>query len=224
MLAGSLARRIVASLNAAPAKSRISTESGVGLVPFPAARSVPSVALSMHFDQGVKMHDLWRKPRPLLAAAMIAGLAFVPSALASPATVGNFYSQETITATDVSLCTGLTGTVTNTVTDAGRYVDTGRTFHVSGTTTQDYRTDWSDGSYLINHSPTHWAFNTNATGQVVYTAAQQDRGTLYSADGQVIGQLNVFTLTHVTWRDANGNGQPDPGEIKSSVDQFRVTC
>jgi len=36
----------------------------------------------MHFDQGVQMHKLWRKPRPLLAAAMIAGLALVPSALA----------------------------------------------------------------------------------------------------------------------------------------------
>jgi hypothetical protein len=170
------------------------------------------------------MHDLWRKPRPLLAAAMIAGLAFVPSALAGPATVGDFYSQETVPGTDVSLCTGLAGTVTNTITDAGHYVDTGGTFHVSGTTTQDYRTDWSDGSYLINHSPAHWEFNTNSTGQVVYTWAQQDRGVLYSVDGQVIGQLNVFTLTHVTWRDANGNGQPDPGEIKSTVDQFRVTC
>jgi hypothetical protein len=158
------------------------------------------------------------------APAMIAGLAFVPSALAGRATVGDFYFQETITFTDVSLCTGLTGTVTNTVTEAGRYVDTGGTFHVSGTTTQDYRTVWSDGSYLINHSPAHWEFNTNSTGQVVYTWAQQDRGTLYNIDGQVIGQVDVFTLTHITWRDTNGNGQPDPGEIRASVDQFRVTC
>jgi hypothetical protein len=59
---------------------------------------------------------------------------------------------------------------------------------------------------------------------VVYTWAQQDRGTLYNIDGQVIGQLDVFTLTHITWRDTNGNGQPDPGEIRASVDQFRVTC
>jgi hypothetical protein len=45
----------------------------------------------------------------------------------------------------VNPCTGLTGTGTNTATDAGRFVDTGKTFHVSGTTTQDYRVDWSDG-------------------------------------------------------------------------------
>jgi hypothetical protein len=123
---------------------------------------------------------------------------------------------------DVSLCTGLTGTVTNTVTDAGRYVDTRGTFHVSGTTTQDYATVWSDGSYLISHSPAHWEFNTNSSGQVVYTWAEQDQGTLYNVDGQVIGQLDVFTLNHITWKDANGNGQPDPGEIRSSVDQFRA--
>jgi hypothetical protein len=34
----------------------------------------------------------------------------------------------------------------------------------------------------------------------------------------------VFTLTHQTWRDLNGNGQPDPGEFTATVDQFRVTC
>jgi hypothetical protein len=179
----------------------------------------------MHFDQGVQMYKLWRKPRPFLAAAAIAGLTLALAGTASAqATVGTFYNQETITGPDVS-CTGLSGTVTNTITDAGRFVaNADGTFHVSGTTTQDYRTVWSDGSYQINHSPSHFEFNTNATGEVVSTVAQQDRGTLYTADGQVIGNITVFTLTHVTWRDLNGNGQPDPGEFTATVDQFRVTC
>jgi hypothetical protein len=82
MLALSLRARIVASLNASPRKSRPSTESGVRPAPFPSARAVPSVAVFMHFDQGVKMYELWRKPRPLLVAAMIVGLALVPSAFA----------------------------------------------------------------------------------------------------------------------------------------------
>jgi hypothetical protein len=162
-----------------------------------------------------------RRIRLCLPLAVLGLLIFAATASAQ-ATVGTFYQQETVTGTDVS-CTGLTGTVTNTVTDAGRFVDTGGTFHVSGTTTQDYRTDWSDGTYLISHSPTHFEFNTNS-GEFVLTEAQQDRGTLYSADGQVIGQQTVFTLTHTTWRDLNGNGQPDSGEFTSIVDQFRVTC
>lgn len=164
------------------------------------------------------------KVRFCVPLVLLGLLAFAGTASAQ-ATVGTFYNQETITFPDVSLCSGLSGTVTNTVTEAGRFVaNADGTFHVSGTSTQDYRVVWSDGSYEIHHSPSHFEFNTNATGEVVFTEAQQDRGTLYSADGQVIGQLDVFTLTHITWRDVNGNGQPDPGEIKSSVDLFRVTC
>jgi len=164
------------------------------------------------------------KSLSLALAVAALGFASFAGAASARATHGEFYFQETVGGPDVSLCTGLTGIATNTVTDAGSYVDTGKTSHVVGTTTQDYRTDWSDGSYSINHSPAHWEFNTNSTGQVVYTWAQQDRGTLYSADGQVIGKFSVFTLNHVTWRDANGNGLADPDEIRSSVDQFRVTC
>jgi hypothetical protein len=165
---------------------------------------------------------LARRLRFCVPLAVLSLLIFVATASAR-ATVGTFYSQETVTFTDVSSCTGLTGTGTNTATDAGRFVDTGGTFHVSGTATQDYRVDWSDGSYLISHSTSHFEFTTNSS-QFVSTEAQQDRGTLYSADGQVIGQVTVFTLTHMTWRDTNGNGQPDPGEFTASVDQFRVTC
>jgi hypothetical protein len=58
----------------------------------------------------------------------------------------------------------------------------------------------------------------------VSTEAQQDRGTLYSSSGQVIGRQTVFTLSHMTWRDTNGNGQPDPSEVTAGVDQFRVNC
>jgi hypothetical protein len=154
--------------------------------------------------------------------AALSTLVFTGTASAQ-ATVGTFFNQETITGTDVG-CTGLSGTVTNTITEAGRFVaNADGTFHFSGTTTQDYRTVWSDGSYEIHHSLSHFEVNTNATGFVV-TEAQQDPGTLYAADGQVIGKVTVFTLTHLTWRDLNGNGQPDPGEFTAIVDQFRVTC
>jgi len=134
----------------------------------------------------------------------------------------DFYFQQTATGTDVG-CDGLTGTFTNTATTVGQFVDTGKGFHVHGATTQEYRTDWLDGSYSTNHSPSHFEFNTNSRGQFVSTEAQQDRGTRYSPDGQVIGGITVFTLTHITWKDTNGNNEADSGEITATVDH-RVTC
>jgi hypothetical protein len=150
----------------------------------------------------------------LLVAGIAAsfGLAGVASAAA---TTGAFYNQETIVFPDSSLCTGLDGTTTNTITEVGHMVDTGTTTHVVGTTMQDYRSDWSDGTYLISHSPSHFAFDADSTGTTVFTEAQQDRGTLYAADGHVLGYQNVFTLTHLTWRD---------GKVGSGVSNFRVSC
>jgi hypothetical protein len=99
----------------------------------------------------------------------------------------------------------------------------GRTFHLVGTDTQDYRIDWSDGTYLISHSPTHFEFNTNSK-EFVFTEAQQDRGTLYSPDGQVIGTVTVIGGFHMTWRDVNGNLELDPGELTVSTDHVHVRC
>jgi hypothetical protein len=158
-----------------------------------------------------------------LLLAALGLVAFTGTALAQ-ATRGDFMFQNTVTFTDVSSCTGQTGTGVNTATTIGQFVDTGGTFHVHGTTVQVYRIDWSDGTYLLSRSPSHFEFNTNSLGQVVATEVQQDPGILYSPDGQAIGQLTVFTLSHLTWRDTNGNGQPDSGEITADVEQFRVNC
>ena len=105
--------------------------------------------------------SLTRRLRFCIPLAVLSVLIFAATASAQ-ATVGTFLQQETVTFTDVSLCTGVTRTGTNTATDAGHFVDTGSTFHVSGMSTQDYRVDWSDGTYLISHSPSHFEFNTNS--------------------------------------------------------------
>jgi hypothetical protein len=164
--------------------------------------------------------------RRILRCALPAALgliAFTGTASAQ-ATRGDFTFENTVTFTDVSGCTGLTGTGVNIAVTVGEFVATGKTFHVHGLTTQVYRIDWSDGTYLLSRSPSHFEFNVNSSGQSVSTEVQQDPGILYSADGQVIGRLSVFTLSHVTWIDTNGNGQPDAGEVTASVDQFRVNC
>ena len=165
-------------------------------------------------------HVRLRLSVPLAALVL---LVFAGTAGAQ-ANVGKFSFQETVTITDEVSCTGQPGgSGSNTATTVGQFVDTGQTFHIHGTTTQDYRIDWPDGTYLVSHSPSHFEFNTNSL-QFVSTEAQQDRGTLYGSDGQEIGRVTVFTLSHMSWRDTNGNGELDPGEITASVDQFRVTC
>ena len=95
--------------------------------------------------------------------------------------------------------------------------------HVHGTETQDYRIDFEDGRYLISHSPTHFEFNVVGP-RFKNTEAQQDRGTLYAGDGRPIGPVTVHTVSHMTWSDANGNGQPDPGEVTVDVEHFRISC
>lgn len=155
-----------------------------------------------------------------LGALVLAGVSY------GQATVGTFYSQETVTGIEPEfVCQpAATGVVTNTITDSGHFTITEQGVHFSGTTTQDYRIDFADGRYLITSSPSHFEFTATSHGLQVYTEAQQDRGTLYSADGQPIGIVSVFTLTHITWRDSNRNGIPDPGEVTANVSLFRVTC
>ena len=97
-----------------------------------------------------------------------------------------------------AICTGLTGTITDVVTDSGHFVLADDTFHFSGLTLQDYRVDVSDGTYLLSSSPTHFEIGGNTQGQFEFTEAQQDRGTLYAANGDVIGIVSVFTQTHQT--------------------------
>jgi hypothetical protein len=164
----------------------------------------------------------WRCRFSVPLAAL--GLLIFAGTASAQATVGHFSFQQTVQITDEVSCTGqLGGSGSNTATTVGQFVDTGLTFHVHGTTTQDYRIDWPDGTYLISHSPSYFEFSTNSL-QFVSTEAQQDRGTLYSQDGELIGRVTVFTLSHITWRDRNGNEQADPDEITASVEQFRVTC
>jgi hypothetical protein len=143
----------------------------------------------------------------LVAVALAAGAS-------AAATTGTFYEQQATTSPDQSICTGLYGTTTNTATVVGHYVNTDGTFHFEGTLTQDYRSDWSDGTYLISDTPDHMSFNTNG-GDSVHTESQMDRGTLYAPDGSVIGTVTVKTLSHITLHDGN---------VISMVSDFRVTC
>jgi hypothetical protein len=60
--------------------------------------------------------------------------------------------------------------------------------------------------------------------QTVNTTPIQERRTIYSAEGEPIGQVFIHAVSHLSFRDANGNGVPDPGEITANVDRFVFTC
>ncbi len=100
-------------------------------------------------------------------------------------------------------------------------------FHYLLTHTEEGRIDFPSGVYVLDKLTEHFNYNsgTHATTDT-FTSAVQDRGTVYGADGQPTGQIvTIHALTHFTWIDTNGNGDPDPGDdYKASVDHYRLTC
>jgi acid stress-induced BolA-like protein IbaG/YrbA len=159
-----------------------------------------------------------------LVLALLALL--VPSMAQAQANVFRFEFQEPLTgSTSLPECLppDLVGTQTGTETTVGQVTETGQTFQVHGTTTLEYRVVFPDGRYVVGTAVEHFSFIA-AGPQTVNTTPIQERRTIYSAEGEPIGQVFMHAVSHVTFRDANGNGVPDPGEITASVDRFFFTC
>jgi hypothetical protein len=119
----------------------------------------------------------------------------------------------------------LIGMVSGTETTVGQFTATNQGFNVHGTTTFDYQVDFPDGRYVLGTAFEHFDFNINfQSGQTTNTDVIREPRTIYNASGQPIGNVVIHALSHITFRDANGNGQPDPSEITANVDNFRFTC
>ena len=168
--------------------------------------------------------------RGRLVCAALAGLValVLASAANGQATAGPISWQDQLSITDIGLVPcypNLTGTLTGTDTGTGQFVLTSTGVHVQGVETQTYHIDFANGWYLLSSSPTHFDTNFNFfSGQTENTFAQQDHGTLHDANGQLLGSLDVWGVTHLTWRDLNGNGQPDPGEITANINLLKFRC
>jgi acid stress-induced BolA-like protein IbaG/YrbA len=80
-----------------------------------------------------------------------------------------------------------------------------------------------DGRYVVGTAVEHFTFIATVP-QTITTMTIQERRTIYSAEGQPIGEVRIHAVSHVTVRDANDNGEPDPGEITANVDRFFFTC
>jgi hypothetical protein len=103
-------------------------------------------------------------------------------------------------------------------------VDTGKVFTVHGVSAYDYHADFPNGMYVqsgLNRDIFSFVANPPLT---VNTVADQDFRTIYAADGTPIGTLSIHETIHITFRDTNGNGAPDPGEISVQFDHFRLRC
>jgi hypothetical protein len=161
----------------------------------------------------------------LLLSAVFALL--LPAGLAhAQATVFRFEFQDPLpdsTALPECLPPDLVGTQTGTETTVGQVTETGKTFQVHGTTTLEYRVVFPDGRYVVGTAVEHFS-SILAGAQTVSTTPIQERRTIFSAEGETIGQVFIHAVSHLTFRDTNGNGVPDPGEITANVDRFFFTC
>lgn len=173
-----------------------------------------------------------RLPKTLTLLLVTLALALAGLCLGTAAhgavTIGPIAWQDQISGSGTGLVPcypDLAGSVTGTDTGSGQFVLTSNGVHVEGVETQIYRIDFANGWYFLSSSPSHFTTNFDfVNNQTVTTAAQQDRGVLYDAAGNVIGSMNVWGITHLTWRDLNGNGQPDPSEITASVNFMKFSC
>ena len=174
---------------------------------------------------------------PLAVLALL-----LPAATAQSASeTGTFSFTESISDTlDLSAtCLATTGTLTGTDTVNGRFTENGPPafgFHFHGSGTVEYRVDLADGRYVLGTSIEHFDGNAIDTehveetedhavvGQYIDSHVSRDTGTLYGADGQVLGTVVVHDNGHLIWRDLDADHEPDPGEIRSELDNFRLTC
>ena len=170
--------------------------------------------------------------RGVMRRLALPGLVMLGAALfASPAHAAAVLTRVSASHTDVFPVDGFfclpdaVGTATQTETSTGLVVETGSgVFSFRGVDTFDLHIDFQDGSYVdsgLNRDRVSFVFKSPLT---VFTRATQDLETIYNAQGQPLGSIAIHAVSHLTYRDLNGNGQPDEGEVKTEFDRFRLRC
>lgn len=162
----------------------------------------------------------------VFTAAIVLGLLIPAGAAQAQATVFTFTETHTETSTGPMDCLppDLIGTATLTEIATGHVVDTGKVFTVYGVNNFDLHVDFPNGIYVqsgLNRDIYTFVANPPLT---VFNVATQEFRTIYAADGTPIGTLTIHGGYHITYRDTNGNGVADPGEITAQFDHFRLTC
>jgi hypothetical protein len=169
---------------------------------------------------------------PRSTAALVGGVAAIlllaPESAAAAGgaviTPFSFTDTEVFQGAIPECSTDLVGTNTFTEVVSGQVVETpSGTVHASGTNLFSYRVDFPDGSYALGGGRS--AFSFNAAGPFVsQSEVTREPRTLYDASGDPVVQVVIHVVSHLTWRDLDGDGQPGPGEITHTVDHFSFTC
>jgi hypothetical protein len=99
-------------------------------------------------------------------------------------------------------------------------------FHFHEATTENARFTFASGYYALDSLSSHFTYTSGSHPPVLtYTQPILERATVYTPDGQPAGVVKIHALSHFTWRDMDGNGDPTPGDdYLSFVDNVRMTC
>jgi hypothetical protein len=160
-----------------------------------------------------------RRAVRLLSAIVVAAgaLALPPSALGQAATVEpfSFTFEEGPFLIDDSCPLGVEGILTGSGVGEGKEVVTRARRNEVVKTVFDYRVEFPDGSYLLASQTERSTFHTEQQDSGVYGGVTQESGSLYGADGTVIGQLRFHAVFHGTLEDGN---------FVERVTHVRLTC
>jgi hypothetical protein len=171
------------------------------------------------------------KPRTLVVALATAvlGLPALAGVSHAAAVTGTFEFSETfaepVDLTGTCLGPGASGTLSHAMTTFGRFTGNAASgFQDHETIADNIRAEFVDGRSVVGTIVAHLNESATFHDQLTRTAAAYGTGTLYGSDGQSLGAVSLHELSHSSYRDANGNHEPDTGEVTAAVDRFRLTC
>ena len=166
-------------------------------------------------------HGLVERPRALrvalIAVLLIAGVFALPPNSFGQATVEDISITSPVgpdAVDDTCFGPGVVGILTGTDTLSGRTVETETGFHFAGSLTLVYRIDLPDGSYILGSQTERLTFS-GTDGHEVFGGTLLDKGTLYDANGVVIG--DTMFNARFRWNILDGT-------IVAEIDDGRLTC
>jgi acid stress-induced BolA-like protein IbaG/YrbA len=163
----------------------------------------------------------------LLALTAITASVATPEAWAGATVFSFHFEQPDVFETSLPEClpADLVGLSTGVEITDGQAVETpSGGSNVQATTAFPYRVDFPDGRYVLGNGIEHFGFHFSRGETVSIKSVVKEARTVYDANGQPIGSGTIHANSHTTFHDANGNGQPDDGEVTASVDKFDFTC